>query len=482
MRHPLAVLVLAAALALAGCVGDAGDDAASTGTGDPQPGASSSPTGNASDDADLANTSDEGNLSDPVEVVDGGTSDPDPTPSFRDPTVVARQVGAEPMLDVAPDGTIYLTGTGAEKKVDEPVYATGPAQSIWRSTDDGASWTDVTPPLPTANGTGVDNALVVGGDGTVHYANAAGGVLELLRSTDQGETWLPTASFRFPAPMHRTWLAPRDASEVNLFVEGLDSHNWYHRSEDSGRTWTPPVPVNRRALTFGSDLAVDSSDGTLYRASQVFEVDPAVDETHWHLHRSTDGGTTWEILRMFPVEHQLTGSWHSLEVSPEGTLYMAWSAAWEGRSLVTYAYSTDGGESWSDPRPLAPEEGTTQALPWLDVRGPGEVGAVWYEAQTQGLPGDVDAAWNVTYALVDEADTRNATAYRTQVTDGAVHHGNICGEGPRCGEGEDRSLLDFTWVEFGPQDRAHLAFASTDWDQPDSFPLYAGEKTPFTPP
>lgn len=482
MRRGLAVLALAAALALAGCVGDAGPDMAPSEANDSRPQDPASSEGNASQAGPPTNATGNGTATEPVDVVEGNATLAPPTPSFRDPVVVAKQVGAEPMLDVAPDGTIFLTGTGAERKPVGPAFATGPAQSIWRSADDGATWTDVTPPLPTANGTGVDNAIAVGGDGTVYYANAAGGVLELLRSTDQGETWLPTASLRFPAPMHRTWLAPRGQSEVNLLVEGLDSHNWYHRSEDSGRTWTPPAPVNRRATTFGSDLAVARSSGTLYRATLAFDLNPAVEETHWHLHRSADGGATWEIVRMFPMEHELTGSWQSLEVGPNGTLYMAWSAAWDGRSLVTYAYSTDGGDSWSDPRPLAPANGTTQALPWLDVRAEGEVGAVWYEADAAKLPLEVDAGWNVTYALVDGADTPNATAYRTRVTDEAVHHGNICGEGPRCGSGEDRSLLDFTWVDFGPQDRAHLAFASTNWDQPDSFPMYAGEEAPFQPP
>lgn len=403
----------------------------------------------------------------------------DPPPRFADPVnVTTEKPGAEPMLDVASDGTIYLTGTGPGNTAEAGrSTVTAPTQPVFRSRDDGETWTEITPAVPTAGHTGLDNALAVGGDGTVYYANAAGTTLQVYRSTDRGESWLPALTAPFPNPMHRTWFASEGNTTIHLAVESLsDFRNWHHASTDSGVTWGPPTPMHSDP-GFGSDLAIDPNDGTLYIARTSLVDSNTEDDPGWDLWSSTDGGTTWTEHEMFPKRAEVTASWQSLEVGPNGTIYMVWAQAHEGTSLVHYAFSTDGGDSWSEPKPLVEVDGS-QTLPWMDVRGPGELGVLWYAADEPGLPGELDADWHVDYAIVEEADTADPSAHRVRVTDRPIHQGAICTDGPWCDSGRD--LLDFTWIEFGPDDRAHLAYASTMWDKPSAFPVYAGELEPWS--
>lgn len=404
-----------------------------------------------------------------------GADDGIATPRFHAPVNVSEErPGAEPMLGVAPDGTIFVTGTGPGQPVTpdgSPLSIHRPTQTIWRSTDGGQSWEEVTPQIPpTAHTGGVDNALAVGPDGTVYYLNAAGATQHMFRTTDGGDTWDPLALPPFPTPMHRSWIAPGEDGRVHVASESLATlNNWHLGSEERGSTWGPPTPIHEDP-GFGSDLAI-GPDGTLYLArTSLASATPAKEDT-WDLLVSTDGGTTWDRRTMFPHAAELTGSWQSLEVGPDGTLHMVWAQMHDGTSLVHHAFSLDG-ETWSTPAPIAPTNGT-QTLPWMDVRGPGELGIVWYAADQAGPPNEVDAKWYVDYALVTDADTDDPTVQTTRVTPWPVHEGAICTDGPFCRS--DRSLLDFTWVAFGPEGRAHLAFASTMWDQASAFPVVAVE-------
>lgn len=416
----------------------------------------------------------------------GATSEPGP--SFETPTTVSKEwPGAEPVVDVAPDGTVYLQGFGATGQ-GAGAHLTN---SVWRSTDGGATWTDVTPPL-TGRQESFDGFVAVDGDGTVYVANAAGTQLDLWRSDDRGESWLPSPEVPYPSPMHRMWMVAEDEATVHLTVDKFTLsppfETWYMRTVDDGRTWTPPTLVTREASAFGglgSNLAMDPGDGTLYQA-RLSTPDAAtgnsteVSDGTWVLLTSTDDGVTWTEREMFDLDATLASAWQSLSVDADGTLYLVWSqeVPGTGAAKVHVAHSGDGGQTWSSPRAIAPSNGTA-AMPWASARAPGELGIVWYAADTPTLPGDANATWHVDYALVEDADTGDPTVHRTRVSEGPVHEGSVCTVGPLCGQDDDWRLRDYPWVTFGPDGRAHLAFASTMWDRPDAFPLYAAETTPF---
>lgn len=394
---------------------------------------------------------------------------------FQTPVNISTEhPGAEPMLDVAPDGTIYVAGMGHEDAgLPEALRVEPGVQTVWRSTDGGASWIDVTPAPPTASREGADNHLGVAPDGTVYYGNAAGGTHHLFRSTDQGRTWEPLPIPQIPVPIHRVWIVAQEEGEIHLSVESVATfRNWHHGSSDHGTTWDPPTPMHQDP-GFGSDMAA-GPDGTLYIARTSLGSATGLEAPAWSLLVSEDDGLTWERRPMFEREGELTGSWQSLEVGPDGTLHMVWAESEGNTSLIHHAISSDG-QVWSEPRPIAPVTGS-QTLPWLDIHPSGKLGLVWYQTDQQGLPGDVEAPWYVAYAEVFDATSEDPTVRSTRVTPWTVHEGPICIDGPRCRGG--RELADFTWIEFGPEGRAHLAFASTQWDKPSAFPVYAGESGP----
>src|SRR5438093_598399 len=67
-------------------------------------------------------------------------------PHVLPPVAVSKDApGAEPVVALAPDGTLYVEGVG---RIDRPPSQVGQnVNKVWRSTDNGSTWQDVTPPL-----------------------------------------------------------------------------------------------------------------------------------------------------------------------------------------------------------------------------------------------------------------------------------------------------------------------------------------------
>ncbi len=397
---------------------------------------------------------------------------PDEGPLFGPAVNVSKErAGAEPMLGVGPEGTVFYTGTGPG---DDGL----PEQTVWRSTDGGTSFEDVTPVLPTASRGGLDNALAVGPEGTVYYLNAVGQTAQMFRSDDGGDTWLPLAPPTPPAATHRTWIEPGEEGLVHFAgLEAFPSNTvWYQRSEDRGTGWGPPGLVGPTP-NMVSELAAAPGGQDLYMVLEDTGTDAPVGA--WTLSASHDGGLTWELIPMWTPDTERTTAFMPLAVDADGTLYFLWAEEEGGTSLLHYAYSTDGGQTFSDALPIGDPEGS-QTLAWMDVRAPGELGVVTYAADEPGHPSEVEGPWYAAYTFVDQADTAHPETYTTRLTSWPVHQGPIC-LGVICSEG-GRELLDFAWIEFGPEDRAHVAFASSQWSQPSAFPVFAVESQPFTPP
>jgi hypothetical protein len=398
----VAVLVaLAAGLALAGCLGaeDGGTDAA--------------PEGEASDR--------------PAEMLG--------------PVNVSQTwPGAEPVVDVGPEGTIYVEGVGSTEEADG---TTRNVNRVFRSTDGGQAWTDVTPPA-TANESSNDGYVAVGPEGTVYAANVFELTFQVFRSTDQGDTWEPVDVPRIPALMHRHWIAPLGDGEVHITVEALDPGAatilagqeslegqvdnpanqgfYYTRSTDGGDTWTMPERIDPQINYAGqSDMVVSEDGEQLYVARYEEDEEQAIDYDYvngtFYLLASEDGGDAWERREMFTLDGESGSTLTSLALDEAGTLYFVWAEETGNRSTTWIAHSEDGGETWTHTE-LDPSPGT-QAMPFARALDVGTLGVLWYDADTTGMPGDVDADWHVEYAQVTDADTTRpkATAAPTARTD-----------------------------------------------------------------
>jgi outer membrane protein assembly factor BamB len=160
--------------------------------------------------------------------------------NYKNPwTEVNASAGWTPRWDfnsvVTPDGGIVLIGG---------IDGIGPwVTDIWRSTDNGATWTEMntsagwTPRISTSSVAIPDGNIVMTGG---HNSSSGSQTNETWRSTDNGATWtLQNASAAWPAREQHTSVAMPDGSIV--LMGGADSStrmNDVWRSMDEGVTWT----------------------------------------------------------------------------------------------------------------------------------------------------------------------------------------------------------------------------------------------------
>lgn len=182
------------------------------------------------------------------------------------------------------------------------------------------------------------------------------------------------------------------------------------RSDDGGRTWSPPVAAFSQTTDLNRQmdrpfLAIDQSgglnDGTLYLAWETIFYDPVHPEVF--VRASHDGGQSWgPIVRVDDASHP--SMWDARlfpMVGADGTLYIVYDSAilatifpWlpqvDHPSLVL-ASSTDGGLTFSYhwvkrdiARPAPPDEDEPELNEFIssmatDTRRAGRVAVAWPE-------------------------------------------------------------------------------------------------------
>lgn len=417
-----------------------------------------------------------------------------PWTTFRSPVNVSSDTpGAEPVLATASDGTLFIQGLGFQRELTAggflQEYRT--PNQLWRSTDDGATWREVTPPDLGGNAS-ADGFVAVGNEDTVYLANALGPyvppprrgmqappspghTLQLFRSTDLGDTWERLVAPQVPGDVHRMWLVPEGDQTIHLTQATLGASPdtrplYYARSDDRGDTWTAPTLVHE-TRSVGSDLALGPG-GNLYIV--IWTPDG---ETDFELARSTDGGASFEALPMVDggPREGFASSWQSLEAGPNGTLTFVWAQADDGPAQVRYTVSTDQGETWTTPRTVAERPGD-QMLPWSSATGPGGLDVVWIQkVTTEGS----NATWYPTLARLTGLGSGASSASIERLSAWPIHEGEVCVSAYCSGEGGSRAMLDFSWIEQGPNGLAHAAFTSTRAEA-NAVPVYVGETAPPT--
>jgi photosystem II stability/assembly factor-like uncharacterized protein len=201
------------------------------------------------------------------------------------------------------------------------IYVSGGSRSVARTTDGGLHWSGAA--------TGLDGltALSLGTSaarpGTLYTGTSEG----LFKSTDAGVTWMPAGLGGPDHPVNFVRVDPQSPDVVYAVRVTPSRYNFYdlYKSTDGGTTWN----LLTGWLMFGLEsLAIAPSDpSVLYAALPT------------SLRRSLDGGATWETLSIPPV------SLRAVAVDPwvPTTVYAAGNA----HPTALVFKSVDAGATWA---------------------------------------------------------------------------------------------------------------------------------------
>lgn len=250
------------------------------------------------------------------------------------------------------------------------------------------------------------------------------GFVAFQRSSDGGRTWSSPAPAlgRADSIPDGTWLTVDtgvSSPYVNtIYISGVldgplsnitKNQVVVSHSNDGGANWkqVPVAPVqNYPENDLETNIAV-GKDGTVYVTWMYCNTGPfrCNDLKGYMLFsKSGDGGNTWSKPKLMETVTLLSTPLPNTDVGVTnipvigvdnsngpnaGSLYVtAWS--WTGTFMrVGVIHSTDGGNTWSKPVPVAPADDThDQFFPWLSVSPTGLVGVSWLDRRND--PANID--------------------------------------------------------------------------------------------
>lgn len=396
---------------------------------------------------------------------------------------VARAVGAqfslgvgatEPTIGAAPDGTLYMTGFGS----------LGPRRipTILRSLDQGQTWEDVGP--GTHVNTNDPYVYVDPDTGRVFMSDILPLSCTFLSwSDDRGDSWTtnPYACGNSHVNDHQTivtaWPRALPVSPLYPKIVYICTNDVAYfacaTSLNGGLTFGPQIPVD---VGVDPDYALPlcgaihahiraGPDGTVYLPKS----DCSVQESVPVVYLTQDDGLTWTKKTI--SEQTMDGHEVGFAIDEENNLYATWPTP-EGR--LSFAFSTDGGDTWSEPRDITAPGVTATMFTTIAARGVGKVAFAYvgstieggYEGKdtgNAGLTGDIlgqpelpewdNATWNGYLGVMTGAHTDTPILQSVTVNDPAdpLARG-LCGR-TRC-----HGMNDFIDMVIDAQGRPWVAF------------------------
>ena len=325
------------------------------------------------------------------------------------------QTFGTPRVAVSGRVSTVVFDPGYNGSSNRTVYLGAAQGGVWRSRDNGATWTPLTDDQPSLamGAIAIDptnpNAIYAG-TGEAHFTGDSYYGAGLLKSTDSGATWtqitgpISTSEPRQPAflraAFHALVIDPTapstiyaatatglvsSASGVTVFPPLVGDRGVW-KSTDGGMTWHNLNPPNLPALNrAGTDVMLDPRD-----SRRVFAAISGLG-----IYRSAAGGDpgTWEKLTAGLPASDLDrielAAGPPIAPSTNSTLYAAISRNSNTRLLGVFK-STDGGATWTQTTTPEPVIGGTFYALALAV-DPVDANTVYYG--TLGFPGVIGTLW-----------------------------------------------------------------------------------------
>jgi photosystem II stability/assembly factor-like uncharacterized protein len=227
---------------------------------------------------------------------------------------------------------------------DHTAWVSGDAGGVWRTTDGGATWQDVTPPGSTTKtlyrdveATDADHALLL--------AIGVGEDSRILRTEDGGATWETTFVNDDPNAFYdclAMWPGGHDGIGMS---DPPDGKFRIIRTHDAGRTWSvvdssgmPPAAVGEFGFAASGTCLVTAGARDAYLASGGAAS---------RIYRSHDQGTTWTAVDSpIPPVPDAGGTFGLAFRNPRQGLAVGGNFLAPDDGADASAYTRDRGHTW----------------------------------------------------------------------------------------------------------------------------------------
>ncbi|MGV3766891.1 MAG: WD40/YVTN/BNR-like repeat-containing protein [Chitinophagaceae bacterium] len=225
---------------------------------------------------------------------------------------------------------------------------------VWKTTDGGASWKNISDGFfggtigSVAVAPSNESILYVGeGENTVR-GNVSEGLQGMWKSVDGGKTW-KNIGLKEGRHITKIIIHPTDPDKVWVAVLGHlfgpDEERGIFKTTDGGKTWKKVLYANNQSGA--SDLTMDPSDPNLLFAStwRVIRTPYSLESggEGSGLWKSTDGGETWNFLNKNKGLPDGTWGISGVAIAPSNTQKIY--ALIENANGGLFS-SADGGETW----------------------------------------------------------------------------------------------------------------------------------------
>lgn len=381
-----------------------------------------------------------------------------PTLAFSPLQIIDEtRAGGEPVITITPTGTILVashpgwTHTRYPPSPNLVLPASGQSY-LWRSTDNGETWTPIGFPLapdgmgPRGIGQGVsDPDFAVDANGRIYLTDLEGlAAASVSWSDDDGATWLMGNNIASTyGPVDRQWLAT-DGTDV-YFTGNYFVATRVLKSTDGGLTWLEVGQSN-----CNGDIIVRELDHAVIKGCGA-----GIDV-------STDGGATWTVKAVEGAESQGIAMTEPA-IDAAGNVYISWSNA----TGVWLAGTADLGESWTTPRLVSETTNGTYRWPWVVAGEAGRVAVAWIESPVADAHTLPDSEWFVHMTTLVDAMSDAPSVATARATPDPIHVGYMC-VGTVCQANPepsgDRRLGDFFEAAADAEGMLHIVFAVTGSD------------------
>lgn len=361
---------------------------------------------------------------------------------------------SEPVLEVAGDGTIYVSATCCVSR----------SPPVWASRDGGATFERMGALYREA--VGIEGDFAVDDAGNVYFTDILLGVVWFTSwDKDGAERW--TLPVPFPPLVDRPWVRAGEADTV-YFAYNTGYDTLFYRSTDGGLSWG--APLYRTGAGLG-DLGQGPENEHLYMvAGEPADPLDGGGGDGLLLHETLDGGTTWETPTKVPIPKGdgFVADRRVPVADESGNLWVVYSWATDDGAAL-YASRRDASGTWAGPFPVS-APGGAHVLPWPAALRDGTLVVAWYGAPwAETKDGQVadDTQWFLQVgATLDGAAAsgseqgRDAPAGASGGADAPTFQVVMADPLPVATGPLGRRLLDFLQVDVSPDGAIHIAYAA----------------------